>query len=172
MQRLGPRIKAKIRQIMYEDQDDLRITPFKDLNGIFRKQCLNDSTEQPRNSLKLNCEDDEAIQLCNKRQKQQKSPEFFDRAADESLKSSNDSMMRNDLGGTQFSILKLQSCDLIRDEHQQSKRTTHGHHKRHHISTFNESEMDVRSDFSSSSGEDEEFARDSVQESVSSISEN
>jgi hypothetical protein len=32
--------------------------------------------------------------------------------------------------------------------------------------------MDVRSDFSSSSGEDEEFARDSVQESVSSISEN
>jgi hypothetical protein len=31
--------------------------------------------------------------------------------------------------------------------------------------------MDVRSDFSSSSGE-EEFARDSVQESVSSISEN
>lgn len=45
MQRLGPRIKAKIRQIMYEDQDDLRITPFKDLNGVFRKQCLNDSTE-------------------------------------------------------------------------------------------------------------------------------
>ena len=35
-----------------------------------------------------------------KRQKQQKSPEFFDRAADESLKSSNDSMVRKDLGGT------------------------------------------------------------------------
>ena len=170
MQRLGPRIKAKLRQIMYEDQDVLRITPFKDLNEIFRKQYNQDSNEQPRNS--FNCEDDEAIQLSNKRPKQQKSPEFFDRAADESLKTSNDSMVRKDLGGTQFSFLKLQSCDLIRDEHQQSKRTTNGHHKRHHISTFNESEMDVRSDFSSSSGEDEEFARDSVQESVSSISEN
>ena len=33
------------------------------------------------------------------------------------------------------------------------------------------SEMDVRSDFSSSAGDDE-FARDSIQESVSSISEN
>jgi hypothetical protein len=33
MQRLGPRIKAKLRQIMYEDQDDLRITPFKLING-------------------------------------------------------------------------------------------------------------------------------------------
>jgi hypothetical protein len=98
MQRLGPRIKAKLRQIMYEDQDDLRITPFKDLNGIFRKQYHQDSNEYARNSFKLNCEDDEAIELCNKRQ--QKSPEFFDRAADESLKSSNIGMMRKDLAGT------------------------------------------------------------------------
>ena len=59
MQRLGPRIKAKLRQIMYEDQDVLRITPFKDLNGIFRKQYNQESNEQQRNS--FNCEDDEAI---------------------------------------------------------------------------------------------------------------